>query len=121
MEDMGVNTKFWKGKNVLVTGHTGFKGSWLSTILKKFGANVIGFSKDIPTNPSMYEITNVQNEMKSIMGNIKDSNHINQVFVENKPEIVIHMAAQVSSIFHYKDIHRIFCTADLVVVTTSSN
>ena len=89
-----MHQNFWRGKTVLLTGHTGFKGSWLSTILKKFGANVIGFSKDIPTNPSMYEIANVQDGMKSIIGNINDSNQINQVLVEHKPKIVIHMAAQ---------------------------
>jgi len=89
-----MNHNFWKSKAVLITGHTGFKGSWLSIILKKFGADVIGFSKDIPTEPSMYKIANVKDGIKSIIGNINDSNHINQVFEENKPEIVIHMAAQ---------------------------
>jgi len=89
-----MSQNFWKSKTVLLTGHTGFKGNWLSIILKKLGANVIGFSKDIPTKPSMYEITNVQEGMKSIMGNINDVNHLKQVFNENEPEIVIHMAAQ---------------------------
>ncbi len=89
-----MNQNFWKGKTVLLTGHTGFKGSWLSIILKKFGANVIGFSKDIPTNPSMYEVANVNDGLQNIVGNVNDSNHINQVIKEYKPEIVIHMAAQ---------------------------
>lgn len=89
-----MNREFWNGKKVLITGHTGFKGSWLSIILKKFGANVIGFSKDIPTKPSMFEITRVKEGMKSIIGDVNDTNLINQIFNENKPEIVIHMAAQ---------------------------
>tara|TARA_B110000438_G_scaffold212726_1_gene204879 strand:+ start:1247 stop:2314 length:1068 start_codon:yes stop_codon:yes gene_type:complete len=89
-----MNQNFWKDKTVLITGHTGFKGSWLSIILKKFGANVVGFSKDIPTQPSMFEIANVKNGMISITGNINDSEQIKQVFEENKPDIVIHMAAQ---------------------------
>ena len=89
-----MNEKFWNDKTVLLTGHTGFKGSWLSLILKKFKANVIGFSKDIPTEPSMYKVANVQDGIKSIVGNIEDSNHIKKVFDENKPDIVIHMAAQ---------------------------
>ena len=61
-----MSQNFWKDKTVLITGHTGFKGSWLSTILKKFGSKVIGFSKDIPTNPSMYEIAKVQDGITSI-------------------------------------------------------
>ena len=105
-----MNQKFWKDKTVLITGHTGFKGSWLSIILKKFGANVVGFSKDIPTKPSMYEIACVEDGMKSIIGDINDSNHINQVFEENKPEIVIHMAAQAIVRKSYKNPLETFST-----------
>ena len=100
----------WKDKTILITGHTGFKGSWLSIILKKFGANVIGFSKDIPTEPSMFEIANVQEGMKSIIGNINDSNHVNQVITENKPEIVFHMAAQAIVRESYKNPVETFLT-----------
>ena len=89
-----MNQDFWKDKTVLVTGHTGFKGSWISIILKKFGSNVIGFSKDIPTKPSMFEILKVEKGMKSVIGDINNLDHVNQIFEENKPEIVIHMAAQ---------------------------
>lgn len=102
--------EFWKDKTVLITGHTGFKGSWLSIILKKFGANVIGFSKDIPTNPSMYEITDVKNGIKSITGDINDRNHIDQVFMEYKPEIVFHMAAQAIVRESYKNPVETFST-----------
>ena len=105
-----MNQKFWKDKTVLITGHTGFKGSWLSVILKKFGANVIGFSKDIPTEPSMYKIACVQDGITSIIGNINDSNHINQIFEENKPEIVIHMAAQAIVRESYKNPGETFLT-----------
>ena len=105
-----MNPTFWKNKTVLVTGHTGFKGSWISIILKKFGANVIGFSKDIPTNPSMYKITCVENGMTSIIGNINDSKHIKQVFEQNKPEIVIHMAAQALVRESYKNPLETFST-----------
>ena len=105
-----MNPNFWKNKIVLVTGHTGFKGSWISIILKKFGANVIGFSKDIPTNPSMYKITCVENGMTSIIGNINDSKHIKQVFEQNKPEIVIHMAAQALVRESYKNPFETFST-----------
>jgi CDP-glucose 4,6-dehydratase len=107
---MVMNQNFWKNKTVLVTGHTGFKGSWISMILKKNGANVIGFSKDILTKPSMYEIASVKDGMTSIMGDISDSKHINQVFVENKPEIVIHMAAQAIVRESYKNPLETFST-----------
>jgi CDP-glucose 4,6-dehydratase len=105
-----MNPTFWKNKTVLITGHTGFKGSWISIILKKFGANVVGFSKDIPTNPSMYEITCVEDGMTSIIGNINDSKHIKQVFEKNKPEIVIHMAAQALVRESYKNPLETFST-----------
>ena len=59
LEDLVMNTQFWKGKNILLTGHTGFKGSWLSLWLQKLGVNLIGFSKDIPTKPSLFELANV--------------------------------------------------------------
>ncbi len=105
-----MNPNFWKNKTVLVTGHTGFKGSWISMILKKFGTNVVGFSKDIPTKPSMYEIANVEEGMKSIIGNINDFKHLKQVFDENKPEIVIHMAAQAIVRESYKNPLETFST-----------
>ncbi len=89
-----MNSNFWKNKKVLLTGHTGFKGSWLSIWLKKLGAELIGFSKDIPTNPSLFEIARVSEGMTSITGNIEDFTAIQKVLKENKPEIVIHMAAQ---------------------------
>ena len=105
-----MHQNFWKNKTVLVTGHTGFKGSWMSLILKKFGANVIGFSKDIPTKPSIYEIANVGDGITNIVGNINDSKHIKQIFKENKPEIVIHMAAQAIVRESYKNPLETFST-----------
>jgi CDP-glucose 4,6-dehydratase len=105
-----MNQNFWKDKKILITGHTGFKGSWLSIILKKFGANVIGFSKDIPTEPSLFEIANVTDGMKSIVGDVNDPNHIRQVFEENKPQMVIHMAAQAIVRESYKNPSETFST-----------
>lgn len=105
-----MNQSFWKNKIVLITGHTGFKGSWLSIILKKFEANVIGFSKDIPTKPSMYEIASVEEGMTSIVGDVNDYKHIKQVFDENKPEIIIHMAAQAIVRESYKNPLETFST-----------
>lgn len=83
---------FYKNKKVLITGHTGFKGSWLVKILSNWEANICGYSIDIPTKPNLYELLNVN--IKSITGDIRDYNHLKKVFDDFKPEIVIHMAAQ---------------------------
>ena len=85
---------FWKGKEVLITGHTGFKGSWLSIWLQAKGAHVTGFSLSPPTKPSLFEIARVAEGITSINGDIRDLDHIRAVLGEHKPEIVIHMAAQ---------------------------
>ncbi len=105
-----MDQKFWKNKTVLITGHTGFKGSWLSMILKKMDVNVVGFSKDIPTEPSLYKIACVEEGIKNIVGDIRNISHINQVFKENKPEIVIHMAAQAIVRESYKNPLETFST-----------
>lgn len=85
---------FYKNKNVLLTGHTGFKGSWLSQILVNWGANIIGYSLNPPTNPNLYNLLNLDSKMNSIIGDIRDLNDLKNVFDEFNPEIVIHMAAQ---------------------------
>ena len=86
--------EFWKDKRVLLTGHTGFKGSWLSLLLLKLGAKLIGFSKDIPTKPSLFELTNFKNEMNSIIGDVRNFDNVKDIILQYQPEIVIHMAAQ---------------------------
>lgn len=98
-----MNKDFWKGKTVLLTGHTGFKGSWLSLWLQKLQANLVGYSKSIPTEPSLFESAQVQNGMNSIIGNVCDYEKICEVIREYKPEIVIHMAAQTILRESYKD------------------
>ena len=85
---------FWEGKKVLLTGHTGFKGSWLSLWLQSLGANVIGYALPPPTNPSLFETAQVANDMTSIIADIRDLDKLQAVFAEHQPEIVIHMAAQ---------------------------
>jgi CDP-glucose 4,6-dehydratase len=94
MEGLGMNPKFWKGKRILVTGHTGFKGGWLALWLQNLGANVIGYSLQPPTNPNLFEIANVGEGMKSLAGDVRDLEHLKLCIIENKPEIIIHMAAQ---------------------------
>ncbi len=110
LEDLVMNTQFWKGKNILLTGHTGFKGSWLSLWLQKLGANLIGFSKDVPTKPSLFELANVEDGMTSITGNVCNYEQIEKVIRDYKPEIVIHMAAQAILRQSYKDPIETFST-----------
>ena len=94
MENLVMDKNFWNGKTVLITGHTGFKGSWLTLWLKKLGSRVIGFSKDIPTTPSLFELADVANGINSIQGDIRNFNQIQQVIKNTEPEIIFHMAAQ---------------------------
>ena len=89
-----MNLNFWKNKKVLLTGHTGFKGGWLSTWLKKLGAELIGISKDTPTVPSLFELAQVSQKMVSITGDINEIDDLEKIVSKYKPEIVIHMAAQ---------------------------
>ena len=94
---------FYKGKKVLVTGHTGFKGTWLCKILVNAGADVTGYSLEAPTNPNLFELSGIENEIKSIIGDIRDLEHLKQVFTEVQPEIVLHLAAQPIVRDSYKD------------------
>ena len=94
MEGVEVKQAFWQGKRVLLTGHTGFKGSWLSLWLQTMGAQVIGYALVPPTNPSLFEVADVGKGMTSVIGDIRDLIHLRAVFAEHQPEIVIHMAAQ---------------------------
>jgi len=89
-----MNAEFWNGKKVLLTGHTGFKGSWLSIWLQKLNVNLIGFSKYIPTKPSLFEVANVEDGMTSLTGDVCDFSHLKNVIEKHHPDIVIHMAAQ---------------------------
>ncbi len=85
---------FWNGKRVLVTGHTGFKGGWLSLWLQQRGAGVCGYSLCAPTEPSLFEVARVAEGMRSIEGDIRDIDHLKRVFADFRPEIVFHLAAQ---------------------------
>ena len=85
---------FYKDKRILVTGHTGFKGSWMCRVLALAGAKVCGYSLDAPTKPALYEIAGIGESVKSVIGDIRDRGKLFEVFEEFQPEIVIHMAAQ---------------------------
>jgi CDP-glucose 4,6-dehydratase len=94
VEGVAVSRVFWQGKRVLLTGHTGFKGSWLSLWLQSMGAQVVGYALAPSTNPSLFEVAEVGKGITNIIGNIRDLEHLRTVFAEHRPEIVIHMAAQ---------------------------
>lgn len=85
---------FYKGKKVLVTGHTGFKGTWLVRLLLSAGAQVTGYSLEPPTDPSIFGLSGMENQIRSIIGDIRDLERLMEVFRETEPEIVLHLAAQ---------------------------
>jgi len=85
---------FYKNKRILITGHTGFKGSWLTQILLYAGAHVTGYALEPPTNPSLFQLCHFEEKIRSIRGDIRDLTHLMQVFDEVQPEIVFHLAAQ---------------------------
>ncbi len=85
---------FYKDKKVLITGHTGFKGSWLSQILINWNVEVAGYSLNPPTEPNLFNLLNLNSKMFSTIGDVRDLNRLMEIFDEFKPDIVIHMAAQ---------------------------
>jgi CDP-glucose 4,6-dehydratase len=93
----------YNGKKVLITGHTGFKGSWLSIWLKRLGAEVIGYSLDTPTEPSLFKICNLDEKITSINGDVRNAIKLNETFEKNKPDIVFHLAAQPLVRLSYKE------------------
>ena len=94
LEGLDMNINFWKDKKVLITGHTGFKGSWLTLWLQSKGATVIGYSLPPPTKPSLFEICDISEGMISTVGDIRDIENLKKCIHEHRPEIIIHMAAQ---------------------------
>jgi CDP-glucose 4,6-dehydratase len=95
MENMVIDSEFWRGKKVFITGNTGFKGSWLSLWLLNLGAKVTGYSLEPPTNPSNFEIVNaIKGLQNNIINNICDLGSLTNAVKQAQPDIVIHMAAQ---------------------------
>lgn len=89
-----MNNNFWNNKKVFITGHTGFKGGWLSLWLQNLGANVTGFALKPPTNPSFFEVANVSQGMQSIIGDIRHFDQLKEALENSEPEFVFHLAAQ---------------------------
>ena len=98
-----MDLSFYKGKKVLITGHTGFKGSWLCRILVGAGAQVTGYSLTPPTEPNLFSMADVEDKMESVIGDIRDLAHLKEVFEKTQPEIVLHLAAQPIVRDSYKD------------------
>lgn len=91
---MNFDLDFYKGKKVFVTGHTGFKGSWLCKMLANAGAIVTGYSLNPPTSPSLFEIAGIEQDVHSVIGDIRDFKTLKAAFDEAQPEMVLHLAAQ---------------------------
>ncbi len=91
---MMLDLSFYKGRRVLVTGHTGFKGSWLCRMLINAGADVVGYSLEAPTNPNLFSLAEIEDRMVSVIGDIRNFDHLLLTFRKYQPECVFHLAAQ---------------------------
>lgn len=98
-----VNPAFWRGKKVFLTGHTGFKGSWLSLWLQSMGAQVHGYALKPPTEPALFEQARVADGMHSVIGDVRDAPSVLQAMQAGQPEVVIHMAAQPLVRYSYQE------------------
>lgn len=96
LESVGrlMDLNFYKGKRVLVTGHTGFKGAWMCRVLVDAGAILTGYSLEAPTQPNLFALAGVEDNMTSIIGDVRDLAHLMEVFDQTQPELVLHLAAQ---------------------------
>lgn len=100
----------YKNRRVLVTGHTGFKGAWLTLWLIKLSANVVGYSLEPPTKPNLFESIKIKNKIKHIIGDVRDLDHLKKICNQYKPEIIFHLAAQAIVKKSYENPHETFET-----------
>ena len=112
-----IDKKFWEKKRVFITGHTGFKGSWLCLWLHSLGARVTGYALPPPTNPSLFELGKINELVKSTLSDVRDGESLTKAIKEERPEIVIHMAAQSLVRDSYKDPVETYSTNVMGTVT----
>ena len=98
-----INKNFWKNKRVFITGHTGFKGSWLSSILTSWGAEVTGYSNAIEDHHQLFKILKLENKLDHVLGDLRDHSHLKNILNEKKPEIVFHFGAQALVLKSYEN------------------
>ncbi|MDP2279816.1 MAG: GDP-mannose 4,6-dehydratase, partial [Nitrospirota bacterium] len=89
-----INSSFFSGRKIFITGHTGFKGSWLCLYLSLLGAKVTGYALDPPTNPNLFELCRIDELVTSIIADVREGKSLTAAINTAQPEIVIHMAAQ---------------------------
>ena len=97
LESVGISMldmEWYRGRRVFVTGHTGFKGSWMCRLLQKAGAEVTGYALEPPTEPSLFGLLSLANGMRDVRGDVRDPERLLAAFREAQPEVVIHLAAQ---------------------------
>jgi CDP-glucose 4,6-dehydratase len=94
LESVVVDPGFWRRRRVLITGHTGFKGSWLSLWLATLGAKLVGFSNGVPTRPALYEDANLAPDIAPVDGDVRDASALRAAVTTHRPEVVFHLAAQ---------------------------
>ena len=111
MEDLVASTlSYFEGRRVLVTGHSGFKGSWLCRILERAGAEVWGYSLPSPTDPSLFALARVADGMQDITGDVRDLDLLRATFEQARPQVVLHLAAQPIVLDGYRDPHGTYAT-----------
>lgn len=103
MEELVIQPAFWKDRRVLLTGHTGFKGSWLAMWLQSMGARVIGYALPPGTQPNLFELAGLARQMVSIFADIRDPEWLCRAFTDYQPEVVFHLAAQALVLRSYAD------------------
>ena len=94
MEAVEMNPAFWKNKKVLITGHTGFKGAWLSIWLHQLGASVTGYALEPPTQPNLFKMANVAEDINSIQADVRNLEKLCNVVIDGKFDAIFHLAAQ---------------------------
>jgi CDP-glucose 4,6-dehydratase len=103
LENLEMSPEFWRSRRVFLTGHTGFKGTWLSLWLQNLGAEVLGYSLPPDTQPNLFELAGVGARMESVFADIRDLDHLRRALRQHEPEIVFHLAAQALVRRSYED------------------